>query len=268
MRVHRSAQRRRSGAKHEDTMILRRLRVIVRFAVKPFDLDRHSDRSAPSSGARSAALVAMTDDTSPAASTASNSSQPAAVSGSRARRARRRPARWRRARTRAPTTRPQPSSSAILAPGRSRTGEPAGSRRRAAAPARGAARARCAAAPPRARPCRPAGRARRASGTSRDRCSRRGGTPPAARRSSTASAPRSPAAFSIAAPTRAASLGRRVDQQEAIALLLGKSRMKFASDISSSPWKMLSTARPRAAAGPVDRRASSTISSPSALCRT
>ncbi len=41
----------------------------------------YSDRSAPTSGPRNAAFVAITDDTSPAASTASNSSELCPVSG-------------------------------------------------------------------------------------------------------------------------------------------------------------------------------------------
>ena len=57
----------------------------------------------------------------------------------------------------------------------------AGSRPRRAAPARAAARARCAAAPWPGRRCRAAARGRRASGTSTGRCSPPGETPPAAR---------------------------------------------------------------------------------------
>ena len=60
----------------------------------------------------------------------------------------------------------------------------------------------------------------------------------------TASAPRSPAALLDRGGDRGRPLGRRLDQQEPVALLLGKQRAgSCASDISSSPWKMLSAQR-------------------------
>ena len=69
--------------RHEDTSIFVSS-VFVTFVLSRRPVNVYSALSAPTSGARIAALVAMTDDTSPAASTARSSSQPPAVSGSRA----------------------------------------------------------------------------------------------------------------------------------------------------------------------------------------
>ncbi len=133
----------------------------------------------------------------------------------------------------------------------------AGSRRRRAAPARGAARARCAAGRRRARPCRAAARGRRASGTSTSRCSRPRGTRRAARpcrhrvRAEVATPPLDRRRDASAAP-RAACRRAGIDSPPAPET----ARTKFASDISSSPWKMLSAQRgDEAQSGPAGRRA-------------
>ncbi len=166
--------------------------------------------------------------------------QPAAahVSGSRRAALDRRRARPRRARTpRRPPARSEQHQRSRA--GRSRTGAGGRSRPRAAAPARGAARARCAAAPPRARPCRPAARARRASGTSRGRCSRRHGTRPAARPSASRRRRGRPAASRSSRSTRGRDPpGRRRAGTGSPAAR--ETARKLASDMSSSPWKTLS----------------------------